>query len=198
MTEAEWLACEDPRKLLAGVRSKASDRKLRLFTAAFWRWEGIVTNLDAQRAAKRAAALAYVELWAETGTRPELPFPDSYGWHPLLAKYLFDAANWTIRNMRGYIATAEDESAEEQASLLRDIFGNPFQPVSLDPLWLTFDVQALAQGIYTERAFDRMPILADALQDAGCDNPDVLNHCRDAKQVHVRGCWVLDLLLGKG
>jgi len=56
---------------------------------------------------------------------------------------------------------------------------------------------ALARGIYDDRAFDRMPILADALQDAGCVNEDVLNHCRDAQQTHIRGCWVVDLVLGK-
>ena len=83
------------------------------------------------------------------------------------------------------------------SQLLREIFGNPLRPVSLNPAWLTSDVLLLARGICAERAFDRMPILADALQDAGCTNEDVLNHCRDAKQVHVRGCWVLDLLLGK-
>jgi hypothetical protein len=54
----------------------------------------------------------------------------------------------------------------------------------------------LAEGIYQERAFDRMPILADALQDAGCDNEDVLTHCRQPGE-HVRGCWVVDLVLNK-
>jgi hypothetical protein len=58
-------------------------------------------------------------------------------------------------------------------------------------------VLLLAQGIYDDRAFDRMPILADALQDAGCDNADILSHCRDASQPHARGCWVVDLILGK-
>jgi hypothetical protein len=82
-------------------------------------------------------------------------------------------------------------------NLVRDIFGNPFRPVALDPAWLTSTVVALAEGIYAERAFDRMPILADGLQDAGCDNPDVLNHCRDASATHVRGCWVIDLLTGR-
>ncbi len=80
--------------------------------------------------------------------------------------------------------------------VIRDIFGNPFRPVTVDPAWLTSDVLALARGIYAERAFDRMPILADALQDAGCDNEDVLTHCRDASAPHVRGCWVVDLVLG--
>ncbi len=110
-----------------------------------------------------------------------------------------------------YIRRLEEHSAAEEATdakfnareavvqvaLLRDIFGNPFRPATVDPNWLTSTVVALAEGIYAERAFDRMPILADALQDAGCTNEDVLNHCRDAQQVHVRGCWVVDLLLGK-
>ena len=84
-----------------------------------------------------------------------------------------------------------------QLALLRAIFGNPFRPVAVDPAWPTSDVVALAKGIYEERAFDRMPILADALQDAGCDNEDILSHCRGPGP-HVRGCWVVDLVLGKG
>ncbi|WP_227254493.1 hypothetical protein [Frigoriglobus tundricola] len=88
------------------------------------------------------------------------------------------------------------EECAAQADLLRDIFGNPFRPIAINPAWLTSDVLALARGIYDERAFDRMPILADALQDAGCDNIDVLNHCR-GDGLHVRGCWVVDMVLGK-
>jgi hypothetical protein len=79
--------------------------------------------------------------------------------------------------------------------IARDIFGNPFRPVTLDPRWQTSTVVDLAAAIYQERAFDRMPILADALMDAGCDNDDILNHCRGPGP-HVRGCWPLDLLLG--
>jgi hypothetical protein len=81
--------------------------------------------------------------------------------------------------------------------LARDVVGNPFRPVALNPSWLTETVVALATGVYTGRAFDRMPILADALEEAGCDNADVLNHCR-GEGPHVRGCWVVDLVLGKG
>jgi hypothetical protein len=80
--------------------------------------------------------------------------------------------------------------------LLRDIFGNPFRPVSVEPHWLTPTVRNLAAAIYAGRAFDRLPVLADALEDAGCDNADVLTHCRGPGP-HVRGCWVVDLLLGK-
>jgi hypothetical protein len=87
--------------------------------------------------------------------------------------------------------------SRRQSHLLRCIFGNPFRPVAFDPAWRTSDVVLLAQGIYDERAFDRMPILADALQDAGCTNDDILAHCRDANTPHARGCWVVDLVLGK-
>jgi hypothetical protein len=91
----------------------------------------------------------------------------------------------------------EVAEVEAQAGLLRDIFGNPFRPVAFDPAWRTTDVMLLGQGIYEERAFDRMPILADALQDAGCDRDELLSHLRDATATHVRGCWALDLVLGK-
>src|SRR5262249_28763026 len=95
-----------------------------------------------------------------------------------------------------HVAGIPDEVVA-QVALVRDIFGNPFRPVVCDPAWRTSDVLLMAQGIYDDRAFDRMPILADALQDAGCDNADVLNHCREANATHVRGCWVVDLVLGK-
>ncbi|MCE9568119.1 MAG: hypothetical protein K8U57_39455 [Planctomycetes bacterium] len=84
-----------------------------------------------------------------------------------------------------------------QAHLLRDIFGNPFRKVQLNRKWHTSTVVLLARQMYESRDFSPMPILADALQDAGCDNADILTHCRDEKQVHVRGCWVADLVLGK-
>jgi hypothetical protein len=85
-----------------------------------------------------------------------------------------------------------------QVRLLHDIFGPlPFREMTVDPRWLTADVVTLTNGIYDEKAFDRMPILADALQDAGCDNDEVLNHCRAEMWEHVRGCWVVDLLLGR-
>lgn len=82
-------------------------------------------------------------------------------------------------------------------AILRDIFGNPFQPVAFSPDWRTDTAIALASQMYESREFSAMPILADALQDAGCDNTDILSHCRDANQPHVRGCWVVDLVLGK-
>jgi hypothetical protein len=83
-----------------------------------------------------------------------------------------------------------------QIQLLHDLFGNPFRPVSVDPSWLTSKVRSLAEGIYSERAFDHLPILADALEKAGCTSADILNHCR-SEGPHVRGCWVVDLIVGK-
>jgi hypothetical protein len=83
-----------------------------------------------------------------------------------------------------------------QRSTLLDILGNPFRPATIDPAWLTYAVTDLAQVIYGERAFDRMPILADALEEAGCTNEEILAHCRSGGE-HVRGCWVVDLLLEK-
>lgn len=90
----------------------------------------------------------------------------------------------------------QQQESMQQAVLLRDIIGNPFRPVTALPSWRTTTVTDLAQAIYTERAFDRMPILADALEDAGCANEAVLAHCRGLGP-HARGCWVVDLLLGK-
>ena len=83
-----------------------------------------------------------------------------------------------------------------QSRLLRDIFGKPFRPSTFDRSWLTPAVKALAQTIYDDRAFDQTPILADELEKAGCDSQELLNHCRGPAP-HVRGCWALDLVLGK-
>jgi hypothetical protein len=80
--------------------------------------------------------------------------------------------------------------------IIWDIVGNPFRPTPHDPSWLTSDVTALARGIYEQKAFDGTPALADALQEAGCDDEDVLDHLRSGGP-HVRGCWALDMVLGK-
>jgi hypothetical protein len=84
-------------------------------------------------------------------------------------------------------------------NLLRCVFANPYRSITMKPAWLAWNdgtLHKIAQAIYDDRAFDRMPILADALEDAGCDNADILRHCREPGE-HVRGCWVIDLLLGK-
>ncbi len=83
-----------------------------------------------------------------------------------------------------------------QRDLVRDIFGRPLRLTAADPTWLTPTVIHLAQGTYDQRAFDEMPILGDALEDAGCGDETILTHLR-GPGAHARGCWVLDLLLMK-
>ena len=85
-----------------------------------------------------------------------------------------------------------------QCDVLRDLVGNPFRPVSFNTEWRTSTVVSLAKTMYDSRDFGPMPLLADSLQDAGCEHEDILSHCRDASGTHVRGCWVVDLTLGKG
>jgi hypothetical protein len=87
-----------------------------------------------------------------------------------------------------------------QCDFLRDIFGpSPFRRVTVDPSWLLWNggtIARLAEAIYEDRAYDRLPILADALEEAGCTDADILGHCRGGGN-HVRGCWPVDLLLRK-
>src|SRR5688500_7960235 len=101
--------------------------------------------------------------------------------------------------MTAHGVAGNDFAAElrAQCDLLRDTFGDPFRPVRCSPAWRTDTAPLLAKQMYEAREFSAMPVLADALQDAGRDNDDVLNHCHDPKQVHVRGCWVVDAVLGK-
>jgi hypothetical protein len=83
---------------------------------------------------------------------------------------------------------------------MRCLFGNPFRRVTIDPTWTLFHdgtLGKLAQAIYDSGAFDRLPEFADILEQAGCHDAEILDHCRGPGP-HVRGCWVVDLLLGKG
>jgi hypothetical protein len=102
-----------------------------------------------------------------------------------------------LSDVATHAARADEHNV--QAALLRDIFGNPFRFVAIDPAWLCWNdatVVKLAQAIYDERRFEDTPILADALERAGCTDADLLVHCRQPGE-HVRGCWVVDLLLEK-
>jgi hypothetical protein len=91
------------------------------------------------------------------------------------------------------------QERQAQAALLRDLFGPlPFREARLDPAWLAHSVLSIARRAYDERDFAALPVLADALADAGCDDEDLLRHCRDRGLAHCRGCWAVDLILGKG
>jgi hypothetical protein len=106
-----------------------------------------------------------------------------------------DATRWAVAAIREYAGKgAADREKITQCSILRDILGNPFRPVRCSAEWRTFAVTALADEIYDDRRFADLPELATALIDAGCDNDDVLSHCR-SDEPHFRGCWVVDMLL---
>jgi hypothetical protein len=120
--------------------------------------------------------------------------------------------DWTTKAAGYYRCTPKGTPSEESAAdertahcvLLRDIVGNPFRPVPINPAWQTPTVVALAQAAYDNRILPagtlepaRLAVLADALEEAGCDNADILTHLRQAGE-HVRGCWPIDLLLGRG
>jgi hypothetical protein len=187
------------------LRRKTSHRKFRLLACACCRWNQLFMSLPGANEVVAAA-----ERWAEgNGTREEVSEAlQDLDLSP--ASPAFDriggAMELGFRSEDAFVATTytaawtiDDEPISEQllTNQIRDIFGNPFRPVTFDPEWRTTTALALAQGIYDERAFDRLPILADALQDAGCDNDDILNHLRATSLPHVRGCWALDLVLGK-
>ena len=80
--------------------------------------------------------------------------------------------------------------------VIRGVFGNPFRPASFSPQWRTETALILAKLMYESRDFSLMPILADAIQDVGCEQEEILSHCQGGGP-HVRGCWVVDLVLGK-
>jgi hypothetical protein len=97
------------------------------------------------------------------------------------------------------VASANPRVKLRQTAVLHDLFGNTLRDSRVNPALLAWNegtVHRIAQAIYDDRAFDRLPILADSLEDAGCDDADLLAHCRGAGP-HVRGCWAVDLLLGK-
>jgi hypothetical protein len=215
MTEAEWLACEDPERMFRSGHFELSDRQQYLFAVAIClRIRGLLIDSNSLRSLEVIEAFADAAVSADDLRRAANTAVEN--WDVFEFTTVFDDAQRHAVQAVIESATRDDpawwalhwanQAVERRgthttvrpsfARLIRDIFGNPFRPVALDPLWLTSDVQALARGIYDEKAFDRMPILADALQDTGCDTADVLSHCR-GDGPHVRGCWVLDLLLGK-
>jgi hypothetical protein len=115
-----------------------------------------------------------------------------------VAEFLFGGEEATARDRLARTAIQAEERA--QAAILRELFGNPFRPSPPLPAsvlaWNEGTVRRLAEGIYEERAFDRLPILADALEEAGYDDEPVLGHCRSAGS-HFRGCWAVDLVLAR-
>ena len=223
MDETDWLTCADPTPMLRFLQERGiSERKSRLLACACCRriWD-LLTDPRSRSAVEVAERFAddeasRRELW--TAKRDAVSVrgmaANAAYWaasakpsSPLLNA--FDAAGDAFarqvtgeatRDAAAIWDAAQGQSQRFQASLIREVMGDPFRDYPLAPRWLAWEggtVVHLARGIYHDRAFDRMPILGDALDEAGCTYDAVLGHCRSGDE-HVRGCWVLDLVLGKG
>jgi hypothetical protein len=213
MTQSEWLTSQDVRSLLMHLGAGASPRKLRLFACAC----AVAPGRGLVAAECRAAigiAREYADGEADLDDlgaaadrtsrvlrEPDTPQrTDTMQWRVPWPGPRDRAADLIRLSVRPVLTTDDlirhwDWDASD-AMRLRDVFGNPFVPPPFDPRWRTADVVAVARGIYTEQAYDRLPILIDALMDAGCDDPDVFAHFRRVPP-HVKGCYMLDMLLGK-
>jgi hypothetical protein len=227
MDESQWLVEWDPNLLLKHFRRLRLPRKRRLFAAACCRrvWDQLIdersrravetseafadgqANTEELLNAYREARQAMVEADASVVRRPNLRRDEH--WQRFEAAQAAALASATRNTTVTFISAAHalpvgdlkqlQSEFRRQADLIRDIFGNPFRRVAVDPAWLAWNhgtVPAIARHIYDDRAFHDLPILADALEDAGCTNTDLLDHCRGPGP-HVRGCWAVDLLLGK-
>jgi hypothetical protein len=212
MNEADWDRCEDPRAMLEHLRDAgASDRKLRLFGYAclrqVWprlpdehgRHEVLLGESVEDRLSEDELALA-----------PELEearLAPAVAWHA--GEDPWSWAAWAARQAVGLAGgPSQEASRRSRAALLRDLFGNPFRPLAaLDAAWLGWNgsiVGKLAEAAYTHRILPegtldnaRLSVLADALEDAGCGDTEILGHLRGPGR-HVRGCWLIDLLSGRG
>jgi hypothetical protein len=197
MTEQEWLGCDDPLPaLIALVASgRASSRKLRLFGAACSRraW-GLLDRWG-------RAAVEVAEQYADGLAGPDelraarlacRSAGGSAAWYAAASNPAIAARNAALSARAGAGLPAEPAA---QAVLLRCVFGNPFRPVAPGP-WITPAAVRLAQECYDRRDFSALPRLCDLLEEAGCPVRTLLEHGRRDGE-HVRGCWVVDLVLGK-
>jgi hypothetical protein len=215
MTEPQWLACDDPMWMLDFLGSgQARARKLRLFGCACVRlvWHQLWDERSrravevSERYADGAASEAEMML-AYSAAHAVVRAHDEAG-AERTDSYCIATAAWSAAHPgRDYCAMAVAVDANPgwsldsaQVGLLRCSFGNPFRsPAAVEPTWLACNdhfVVRLARSIYDDRRFDDLPILADALEEAGCTSSDILAHCRGSGP-HSRGCWPLDLLLAR-
>jgi hypothetical protein len=209
VTEAEWNACTDPQPMLEFLQGKASDRKLWLIAVGYcrsiWRLMNDPRSRRGVEVAEQVAdgyvtrtELEQVSQEATTAWREHRDVASAAACQASFIKGVDDRSwlEWIASSASDTVAPEIGRNRHARVHVLHEVFGNPFRPTTLDQAWLTGSVVSLAQAIYTDRAFDRLPVLADALEDAGCTNQDILDHCRQPGE-HCRGCWVVDLLLGK-
>jgi hypothetical protein len=211
MTEAEWLEPTDHpwdmlEYLIELTSHPASERKWRLFVCAICRevWH-LLTDSRSREAVQAGEAYADGNVSkadlqnACLAARKLYRIGDAAPW-PWLASC---AATTTPFKLDGILSLCNEAAASSkmdfasQCHLLRDVFNNPFRPVTFNASWRTSSVVNLASAMYEHRAFDCLPLLAGTLEEAGCRDAELLAHCRWSWP-HVRGCWALDLVLGKG
>lgn len=201
------------RGIVFHLSARAVERKLRLFFCACCRlrWDQLpvaarpvvelteryangLVNARPLRAARRVAEAAEQSAW---------PLPRSGGYAPgawdvsHTARLAIAATEVHARLRSGDVPDGSPVSAADQVVRLRELLADPFQPVVIEEEWLIPTVLTLAHVIQAERAFDLLPVLGDALQDAGCDRAEVLDHCY-GPGAHVAGCWLVDRLTGWG
>jgi hypothetical protein len=214
VTEAEWLSCTDPETMLQFVRGNASDRKLRLFACACCRRVGYLLDGWSQNlvdvveqyvdGSVGRSGLAFATDLHDDVVQRAKPYTARH-----IAANMVNAAKagaawaaaWTVvGEARRAIRFSEQgdtlEESRAQAALLREVLGNPFRPVTVAPAVRTPTVVALAQAIYARGSLARLPELAVALEAASCTDDGLLAHFRGLGP-HVRGCFALDLILGK-
>jgi hypothetical protein len=195
-TAEEWDNCLDARLMIPFFEDdRSAARKLRIFAVACLRriWH-VLGEEDRQcvAAAEQLAdgAKSADDLRNMRGGSVFLLLPD-----PVSAAYI------AVNRAFGVMGEIRDRERMAQADLAREVFGNPFCPVAVPPAWLDANdhaVRRLAQTIYAEQSYDLLPFLGDALEDAGCAEQAILQHCRLPQPVeHVRGCWLIDALLAK-
>jgi hypothetical protein len=209
MTEEERLAHTNIADVLKWKRARPNGRKLRLLICAWCRrrWddldEGYRRGVEvAERFADGQASDAELDLVRVATRSSKNPM---YGVPCAFARGIqyTDASNAAATLARRPSGLSDSEAAQfrlaekkELLAILDEIIQAPRRIATFSPDWWTDTAVLLARQMYDSRDFSAMPILADALQDAGCDSEDVLAHCRGAGP-HLRGCWVVDLVLGK-
>jgi hypothetical protein len=215
MNERTWQKSANPRQMLEYLGRWASERKRRLLTCACCRRRWALLTDERSRRAVETVELHAVGLATEEAMYGLL-YPSGNGMpgraravpglglgHGIVVEVLQSAIHprklprmlHMLQVRRNIDANAERAA---QCDLIRELFGNPYRPKGIYPEWRPKHDGALvrlAESMYRDVRFDDLPILADALEDAGCGNADMLAHCR-AGGDHVRGCWVVDLVLG--
>jgi hypothetical protein len=204
MTEAEWLECAHSEPMFRFIENRDTVRQSRCILRELllpyvlrdcneehqnWVHTEIDLWVDDSSSGDTGEARTFPKVLAD---RIGLTWPRADGcrkpWEPR------DPDRCLARRLASRLG---DNAERQTCSVIRELFGHHlFRPITFDLAWLSSGVLALAQGIYDEKAFNRMPILADALQDSGCSNEDILNHCRGPGP-HCRGCFVIDLILGR-